>query len=306
MDWPRYLPQYLNHWLVGSPHHIHSIQDFVEQATKVPGEWLSSYDVTAMFTSVPVEPALGIITDLLEKDNTLKERTVIQVKDIILLLEFCLKNTYFSFQDQFYEQVEGAVMGSRVSPIEANLYMEYLEQKALSAATHPPRMWLRYVDDSFVIQKEDHKQSFLEHINIVDLAIRFTVEYNKENGATFSCIPLSNQKPMVDCLSQNIGNPPTHTDQYLQWNSHHHLSAKYSGINTLTNKEKTVCTKPKLLWKKWEHLRKACTHCKYPKWAMDRVERRFTKPTSEVRMKLTTRALQVPSPPPMKSKQRVI
>ena len=54
-----------------------------------------------------------------------------------LLLQFCLKNTYFSFQGQFYEQVDGAAMGSLVSPIVANLYMEYFEQKALSTATHP-------------------------------------------------------------------------------------------------------------------------------------------------------------------------
>ena len=65
--------------------------------------------------------------NLLVKNHTLKERTVMEVSDIILLLEFCLKNTYFSFQDQFYEQVEGAAMGSPVSPIVANLYMEYLE-----------------------------------------------------------------------------------------------------------------------------------------------------------------------------------
>ena len=61
----------------------------------MPEECLSSYDITALFTSVPVDPALGIIKDLLEKDITLKERTVLLVKEIILLLEFCLKNTYF-------------------------------------------------------------------------------------------------------------------------------------------------------------------------------------------------------------------
>ena len=33
----------------------------------------------------------------------------------------------FSFQDQFCEQVKGAAMGSPVSPIVANLYMEYFE-----------------------------------------------------------------------------------------------------------------------------------------------------------------------------------
>ena len=63
----------------------------------MPGECLSSY-VTALFTSVPVDAALGIFKDLLEKDSTLKERTVLPVKDIILLLEFCLKKHLLFFQ----------------------------------------------------------------------------------------------------------------------------------------------------------------------------------------------------------------
>ena len=129
--------------LVGkSPHHINITQDFVEQVrhiTLVPGECLSPYDVSAPFTSVPIDPALKIIKDLMLKDPTLKDRTVIGVEDIILLLEFCLKNTYFSFQGQFFEQVEGVAMGSQGSPIVVNLYMEYLEQKAPSTAPHPPR-----------------------------------------------------------------------------------------------------------------------------------------------------------------------
>ena len=127
--------------LVGkSPHHINSTQDFVEQVrhiTLVPGECLSSYNVSALFTSVPKDPALKIIKDLLVKDPTLKDRTVIGIDDIILLLEFSLKNIYVSFQGQFFEQVDGVAMGSPVSPIVANLYMEYLEQKALSTAPHP-------------------------------------------------------------------------------------------------------------------------------------------------------------------------
>ena len=81
--------------LVGkSPHHINSTQDFVEQVkhiTLVPRECLSSYDVSALYTSVPVDPALNIIKDLLDKDHTLKEKTELVVNDIILLLEFCLK-----------------------------------------------------------------------------------------------------------------------------------------------------------------------------------------------------------------------
>ena len=70
-------------------------------------------------------------------------------------------------------------------------------------------------------------------------------------------------------------------DQYLQWASHHHLSAKYSVINTLTHMAKTVCNKPELLQKEMDHLKKVLTHCKYPKWAIDRVERRLNMHPSE-------------------------
>ena len=194
------------------------------------------------------------------KDPTLKDRTVIGIDDIILILEFCLKNTYFSFQGQFFEQVEGAAMGSPVSPIVANLYMEYLEQKALSTAPHPPRFWCKYVDDTFVIHKEANKQGFLQQINSVDPAIKFTVE-DKEDGS----IPFLDTivKPEVDgSLSITVYRKPTHTDQYLQWDSHHNLSAKFSVINTLSQRAQTVCSNPELLKQEKEHL----TKCKYPKW----------------------------------------
>ena len=71
-------------------------------------------------------------------------------------------------------------------------------------------------------------------------------------------------------------------DQYLQGDSCHHLSAKYSVINTLTRRAKTVCNKPELLQKEMEHFRKAPTQCKYPKWALDKVEKRLMRPPSEV------------------------
>ena len=271
--------------LVGkSPHHITSTQDFVEQVRHIklePGECLSSYDVSALFTSVPIDPALNIIKDLLDKDTTLKERTIMEVGDIILLLEFCLKNTYFSFQGQFYEQVEGAAMGSPVSPIVANLYMEYLEQKALSTAPHPPVFWCRYVDDTFVIHKEANKQGFLQHINSVDPAIRFTVEDNKEDGS----IPFLDTivKPEVyGSLSISVYRKPTHTEQYLQWDSHHHLSAKFSVIQTLSHRASTVCSNPELLQKEKDHPRKALIKCKYPKWALDKVDKRLNRSSRQV------------------------
>ena len=221
--------------LVGkSPHHINSMQDFVEQVkhtTWAPGVCLSSCDVSALLTLVPVDPALMIIKDLLEKDHTLKERTVLAVSDIILLLEFCLKNTYFSFQDQFYEQVEGAAMGSPVSPIIANLYMEHLEQKALRTAPNPPRFWCRFVEDTFVIYKEVNKQGFLQDINSVDPAIKFTVEDNREDGSI----------PFLDTIVK------PEADGTLSISVYRHLhiqTSTCSGIVTITSQPNLVSSTP--------------------------------------------------------------
>ena len=264
--------------LVGkSPHHITSIQDFVEQARHIklePGECLSSHDVSALFTSVPIDLALNIIKDLLDKDTTLKERTVMEVSDIILLLEFCLKNTYFSFQDQFYEQVEGAAMGGQ-------FIHGVLRTKSPKHCPHPPKFWCRYVDDTFVIHKEANKQGFLQQINSVDPAMSFTAEDNKEDGS----IPFLDTivKPEVNgSLSITVYRKPTHTDQYLQWDSHHHLSAKFSVIQTLSHRASTMCSNPELLQKEKDYLRKALTKCKYPKWALDKVEKRLNRSSRQV------------------------
>ena len=93
--------------LVGrSLHHIQSTGNFVAKAKRLilqVGECMSSYDVTSLFTSVPIDSTLDIIEDLLEKDEKLNDRTVLSVQNIMELLGFCLHNTYFSFQNKFYE-----------------------------------------------------------------------------------------------------------------------------------------------------------------------------------------------------------
>ena len=95
------------------------------------------------------------------------------VAGCICQLEFFLYNTYLLFQGQFYEQTKGAAMESHVSPVVANLYIEFFEHRALTSTVNPPRLWRRYVDDTFVILQQSQKEEFLQHINSVDPSILF-------------------------------------------------------------------------------------------------------------------------------------
>ena len=165
---------------------VQNTKDFAEQIKNIKllsDECIIAYDVKALFTSVPIEPAIKIIKQHLENDKELQQRRSMSVQHIIMLLEFCLKNTHFVFQGRFYEQTEGAAMGSPLSPIIANLYMEAFEEKAINTSPTPPSLWIRFVDDTFVIIKKTQKESFGSHINSKDDKIQFIMEDSKEDGS---------------------------------------------------------------------------------------------------------------------------
>ena len=74
---------------------------------------------------------------------------------------------YFSFRGSIYRQIFGAAMGSPVSPIVANLFMEWLEQEAIATAPMDcmPQFWRRYVDDILEIIHKDGMQKLTGHLN---------------------------------------------------------------------------------------------------------------------------------------------
>ena len=147
------------------------------------------------------------------------------VNNITCLLEFCLSSTYFTFQDKFYEQAEGAAMGSPISPIVANLCMEDFEMRTINTSPHTPLMWKRFEDDTFVVIKATQKQSFLDHINSIDHHIQFTSEEPRPDGS----MPFLNIliTPGEDgSLATTVYRKPTYTDLYMQWDSHHAISSK--------------------------------------------------------------------------------
>ena len=94
----------------------------IQETRLKQGECIISYDVAALFTSVPIQPVINIIKEKLANDSTLHQRTSMTIDHISTLLEFCLRSTSFVFQGQYYQQMEGAAMGSPLSPIVANIF----------------------------------------------------------------------------------------------------------------------------------------------------------------------------------------
>ena len=126
--------------------------------------------------------------------------------------------------------------------------MEEFEINVINTTTNPPRIWFKCVDDTFVIQRVEHSQEFLQHINFIELYIQFTTEDIHTDGSLPFLDTLITSGP-DNTLLTTVYRKPTHTNKYLHWDSHYNLPVKLSAFNYLTHTAKTVCANPKLLHK---------------------------------------------------------
>ena len=107
------------------------------------------------------------------------------------------------------------------------------------------------------------KTELLYHINSIEQNIQFTAEEPRADGSIpFLDILIT---PCEDgSLTTTFFRKPTHTDLYMQWDSHHAISSKYSVIGTLHHRANTICSSTKLLQHQEQHLKRVLAKCKYP------------------------------------------
>ena len=126
--------------------------EFILAHTNEEDEIMVSFDVEALYTNVPIDDALAIIKELLENDESCSDWMPLSPKDILDLLEFLLRTTFFIFNGTYYhQQSEGVVMVGPPSSIVAEIYMQGTEMTALTTTSHPPNVWECHVDDVFSI-----------------------------------------------------------------------------------------------------------------------------------------------------------
>ena len=188
----RALADLLNPLIRNTEHHVKNSKDLANELSGVfieDNEMFFSHDVVSLFINTPIKQSLDIIEKQLMDDKDLKKRTKLSVEDIVELLEFILTTTYFEFRGGIYRQRFGAAVGSPVSPIVANVFMEFLEQHAIATAPMDcrPRLWKRYVDGVLEIIKKERVQNLTDHLNQADStnSIKFTHEEEKDGKYLF-------------------------------------------------------------------------------------------------------------------------
>ena len=122
-------------------------------------------------------------------------------------------------------------MGSPLSPVLANLYMEYYETELLPTISPQPLLWLRYVDDVIAMWPENSDfPEFFQKVNALAPSIKFTVEWEEEDSIPFLDTRI---RRLSSGFTFSIYRKPTHSHQYIHWFSWHNEQVKRSALFSL-------------------------------------------------------------------------
>ena len=105
-------------YTINSQYAIKNSKDFVDKIGTMKlkeGHKLISFDVVALYPSVPQDEALRLLEDELVRDENLNKKTPIPAKELMKLFRTCLKRTYFVLNQKMYQQIDGLAIGASSS-----------------------------------------------------------------------------------------------------------------------------------------------------------------------------------------------
>ena len=169
---------------------ITDVFDFADEIRSSPmneEDILVSYDVTALFTNVPLSETIDILVDKAFTNDWFNQTYDLNLEkeELTQLLEVATTNQLFQFDGQLYEQTDGVAMGSPLGPLMANVFMCHLEDKHARDGM-VPSLYKRYIDDTLArMPNTDAAADFLATLNGLHPSLKFTMELPSENTIPF-------------------------------------------------------------------------------------------------------------------------
>ena len=213
---------FLKPMVQGTKSYVRDTTDFInkiEQLPTLPAEsFLCTIDVTSLYTNIPNDEGISACNSLLNLHRT--DDSPPSNSSITRMLEHVLYMNNFNFNSKHYLQVGGTAMGTRVAPSFANIFMADFEEKWVYTYHTQPLVWLRYIDDIFMVWNNNRKslEDFLLHLNQCHHSIKFTSEISTEN---ISFLDTTVQLTEDRKLYTSLFSKPTDAHNYLLYNSSH-------------------------------------------------------------------------------------
>ena len=229
--------------LVGtiSNSHVKNNSDFIDKINNFNVSYpfkLVSFDVSSLFTNVPLDQLLTFLIEFLDNNDL---SLPVSNDALLKLIELCCKGGKFVFNDTFFEQKFGLSMGNPLSPVLSNLYMEFFETKLLKPILPFNNIpWVRYIDDIFCIWPlQFDVYNFLPILNNLAPTIKFTIECEENNEIPFLDVKVHKN----NCgFEFSVYRKPTSNSSYIHYYSGHDNKIKKSVFHSMYLRALRICS----------------------------------------------------------------
>ena len=140
--------------------------------------------------------------------------------------------------------------------------MEDAEKRALSTFHSPPKIWKRYIDDSFVIINKNSVEDILDHLNT--LKTQSNLQSKKEPDHTIPFLDALIRRNKHGNFSTLVYRKPTNSNRYLNFRSDHPLEHKQSVVQLLIDWVSALCSTTKNRQDGFKHVKDTLKLNLYP------------------------------------------
>ena len=187
-----------------------------------------SFDVKDLYVNIPIDENRNLIkTKLLQNNN-------IQITyQMFSLLKLILSQSYFMFQQKIYQPAQGISMGSPISSLIAEIFLQHYEDANIKQllALKNIALYVRYVDDILVIYDTTkiNLHTINTYINRTHNNIKRNPIYDEHNSIAFLDLTI---KSRLTKFEVDIHRKPTITDTTINFLSNHPIEQKMAALRS--------------------------------------------------------------------------
>ena len=245
-----------------------------------------SYDVVALYPSVPIKKAIENLMDILKEDqDDLKTRTIFELKHIKLMVEVCLYKSYFLWDNKIHLLEDSGPIGLSLMVVLAESFLQMIEKKALTIAKELPApvdpiTHRRYVDDTHDrFKTKVQSEQFLRILNEQEPRIQFTAEY-EDNNKQLNYLDTKIINSQKGKYEFNVHRKEAITNIQIKPQSCHDEKIKNDVFKGFVYRAKKICSK-KYLEEEIDFIKQIFIENGYDKERLEKIVKDMEKPVSK-------------------------
>ncbi len=215
------------------PHIVKDTKSFINDLetlhTTVSDGTLVTADIASLYTNIDTKHGLTQVRRFLIEQKV----SARHMELIMSLLEFVMNNSYLTFRDGVWHQVDGTAMGTACAPTYANIVVYMREKDVLHEMRRYIFLYRRFLDDVFVYMAASGVKELQARLNGMHPKIRFDFVIDTQQASFLDlCISKGDRFRRDGRFDLSVHQKKMNLYLYIPYRSFHTDAMKRSFIQT--------------------------------------------------------------------------